>query len=405
VSRFPRLVALAVAGSLVVAAGGDDDDDAADAPEPTSAPAESESTEPSADAPATTEAEAPTTDPSATPTTAATTEPAPELSGELVIASWGGLSDEVSDLFASGFEEATGVTVRFEPVPGQQVAGMQAQAEAGNVQWDIGDALGGDAAAALVAEDLVAELPEDVAARLEESLPGAVKPFGINYGSLSNVIACNAAIAEKCPTTPAEFFDVENFPGRRTLWADNAQVALALALAADGVPYDQIYPMDLDRAFAKLESIKGEIDVLYSSGDQLEQLFRSGEVAMGIAYNGRAFALSTGEGSDDLDMQTSWEGAVYNPTMLVVYKDSPNPAAAFAYLEWVASHPDVAVEYSETSTYGFPNQAIFDSIDPALGEWLPENPAHFDRRIELDYDWYQQNKQEVDDRWVEFTTG
>jgi spermidine/putrescine-binding protein len=409
VPRFRGFLALVIAGSAIVTACGDDDDSADTAEsDATSAPAASETADTSTaptEAPVTTEAETTATEPSATPSTEAGSEvSSPDLSGELVIAGWGGLSDEVSGLFGSGFETDTGVTVRFEPVPGQQVAGMQAQAEAGNVQWDIGDALGGDQTAALAAAGLLEELPADVSARLEELLPGAVKPYGINYGSLSNVIACNAAAVEKCPTTPAEFFDVENFPGRRTLWADNPQVALAMALAADGVPYDEIYPMDVDRAFAKLDTIKDEIDVLYSTGDQLEQLFRSGEAAMGILWNGRAFALSGGP-SEDLDMQTSWDGAVYSPTELAVYKDAPNKEAAFAYLEWVASHPEVAVEYSETSSYGFPNQAIFDTIDPEIGAWLPENPDHFDQRIELDYAWYEANKQEIDDRWVEFTTG
>jgi len=410
VSRLRGFAALVIVGSVAVAACGGDDDEAADTADSASssveAPEASESSAP-APAPTTTEPtdEATAVEPSESQSASATTEASsPELSGEMVIASWGGLSDEVSGLFASGFETESGVTVRFEPVPGQQVAGMQAQAEAGNVQWDVADALGGDQTAALAAAGLLAELPADVSARLEELLPGAVKPYGINYGSLSNLIACNAAVAEKCPTTPAEFFDVENFPGRRTLWADNPQVALAMALAADGVPYDEIYPMDLDRAFAKLDTIKDEIDILYSTGDQLEQLFRSGEVAMGIAWNGRANALSN-DASEDLDMQVSWDGAVYSPTELAVYKDAPNAEAAYAYLEWVASNPEVAAEYSSQSTYGFPNQAIFDIIAPEVGVWLPEHPDHFDQRIELDYAWFQDNKQDVEDRWVEFTTG
>ena len=86
-------------------------------------------------------------------------------------------------------------------------------------------------------------------ARLEKLMPGGVLDYGIRYGTLSDIISCNAKAVAKCPTTPAEFFDTTNFPGKRIMNGVEPMVAMAFALAADGVPYDQIYPMDIDRAF------------------------------------------------------------------------------------------------------------------------------------------------------------
>ena len=125
---------------------------------------------------------------------------------------------------------------------------------------------------------------------------------------------------------------------------------------------------------------------------------------MGIAWNGRAYTLAQNEGPD-LDLQVSWDGAVYSPTELAIVKDAPHMDAAIAYVEWVASHPDAMAQYSTLTTYGFPNPALFDQLPPDLAKWLPEHPDHFDQRIDQDFKWYADNKTEVDDRWKEFTTG
>ena len=35
---------------------------------------------------------------------------------------------------------------------------------------------------------------------------------------------------------------------------------------ADGVPWDKVYPMDIDRAFKSLDRIKPHVDVWWTSG-------------------------------------------------------------------------------------------------------------------------------------------
>ena len=68
----------------------------------------------------------------------------------------------------------------------------------------------------------------------------------------------------------------------------------AQALMGDGVPPDQVYdvmrtPEGLDRAFAKLDSIRDQI-VWWEAGAQPVQLLADAEVAMTMSYNGRLFA-------------------------------------------------------------------------------------------------------------------
>ena len=54
-------------------------------------------------------------------------------------------------------------------------------------------------------------------------------------------------------------FDTKKFPGKRTFYKWSAPGVIEIALLADGVPADKLYPLDLDRAFKKLDTIKSDI--------------------------------------------------------------------------------------------------------------------------------------------------
>lgn len=73
------------------------------------------------------------------------------------------------------------------------------------------------------------------------------------------------------PSTVADIFDVERFPGSRAL-RRTPRVNLAWALLADGVPESGIYAAldtdaGLDRAFAKLDTIRDSI-VWWDGGEE-----------------------------------------------------------------------------------------------------------------------------------------
>ena len=106
----------------------------------------------------------------------------------------------------------------------------------------------------------------------------------------------------------ADFWNVEAFPGKRSL-PDNPSITLPLALLADGIPIDKIYPIDLDRAFASLKKIRPHVSVWWTSAGQSVQVLQDKEVVYGASYNGRVF------GKPDIDytykqgyLELSWFG-------------------------------------------------------------------------------------------------
>jgi len=93
------------------------------------------------------------------------------------------------------------------------------------------------------------------------------------------------------PTSWADFWDVKRFPGNRSLCMNDSPRTLIFALLGDGVPRDQVYPIDIDRAFKKLDQIKPHVKVWWREGTQSQQLIRDGEVDMMSIWNARASEL------------------------------------------------------------------------------------------------------------------
>ena len=84
----------------------------------------------------------------------------------------------------------------------------------------------------------------------------------------------------ECPKTWADLFDAEKFPGKRTFYKWSAPGVIEAALLADGVAPDKLYPLDLDRAFKKLDTIKDDI-IWWIGGAQSQQLLASAEAPFG----------------------------------------------------------------------------------------------------------------------------
>jgi putative spermidine/putrescine transport system substrate-binding protein len=108
----------------------------------------------------------------------------------------------------------------------------------------------------------------------------------------------------KHPQSWADVFDLKRFPGNRTL-RDRVAPMLEIALMADGVPVDQLYPLlatekGVDRAFAKLDTIKQHVN-WWETNSQSQQLLVDGEVSCGVILNGRVYDAAMKGGPVDLE--------------------------------------------------------------------------------------------------------
>ncbi|WP_082377903.1 extracellular solute-binding protein [Pseudomonas sp. RIT-PI-q] len=100
-------------------------------------------------------------------------------------------------------------------------------------------------------------------------------------------MAYNADKLKTPPSSWADFWDLEKFPGKRALRKSPVHT-LQIALMADGVPKDKVYallktPQGVDRAFAKLDKVKSSIQ-WRESGAQPQQWLAAGDVVLTSAF-------------------------------------------------------------------------------------------------------------------------
>ena len=217
----------------------------------------------------------------------------------ITVVSWGGAYTKSQvEAYHKPWMAATGNTVVSEDYNGG-LSEVKAQVEAGNVKWNLMDVELSDAVRGcdegLFETIDIKDFPDgaDGTAAVDDFLPGTYTDCAVANIVWSTIYAYDSSKVEgDAPSTIADFFDTAKFPGKRGL-RKNPKANLEMALMADGVPAGEVYDVldteeGIERAFAKLDSIKGDV-VWWEAGAQPPQLLADGEVTMTTAYNGRIF--------------------------------------------------------------------------------------------------------------------
>ena len=225
--------------------------------------------------------------------------------GTLTVSTWGGSwTAAFTKYFAQPYTKATGVKFNYVVNGIDPDVPVLLQEEAGHVKIDIVDS--GLGAELQHHGDLAAFPPSLLSLLRKTSTPGAANPYWWTYGTVPNMIVCNTHIVKRCPTTPAEFWNVKAYPGTRAMTNDPSEMAV-MALEAAGVPRAQIasHP-SLAIAQKMLAEIKPYVSVWTSSGSQEDEIMTSGQVGIQIMWESRV--VPEVEGSYPY-WKVSWVGA------------------------------------------------------------------------------------------------
>ncbi|MFC7705525.1 ABC transporter substrate-binding protein [Plastorhodobacter daqingensis] len=293
--------------------------------------------------------------------------------------------------------EALNITILEDTLTG--IAEVRAQVLAGAVTWDIVD-LGLADCAAAQAEGILEPLDySQISVEGFEEAAYSDAWAGIIY--FSTVLAFDTDLfGDNPPQSWADFWDVENFPGARSL-RNNPVGTLEIALLADGVPVDEIYPLDLDRAFAKMAEIQPHIDVWWTSGAQSAQLIADGEVDMIAIWNGRLDAVV----ADGIAADYTYNQGIAQLDCLAIPRGAPNKDVAMQALaimlapEQQAQMPQY-INYGPTTSLAFDLGIITDE-QTAISPSAPENLAN---QLIMNADYWAENRQAVQERWDAFIT-
>jgi len=210
------------------------------------------------------------------------------------------------------------------------------------------------------------------------------------------------------PSTIADFFDLDKFPGKRGLrsWPHGL---IEMTLIADGVAIRNVYKVmstdaGIDQAFKLLDKIKDDV-VFWSGGKEPLALVKSGKVSMSLAYSGRvgSAVLNASE-----KFVTLWDGQVLDAEWLVIVKGAPNLAEAKKFLVH-ASAPAQQAGQARYINYGPMRASAFDIIRSGepwfhngknILEHMPNRPEVMARSIVANPEWWADYGAAIEERYI-----
>jgi putative spermidine/putrescine transport system substrate-binding protein len=312
----------------------------------------------------------------------------------LYVNTWGGSwTAAEDDAFYKPFTAATGIQVKtVAPV---SYAKLKAQVQSHSYEWDVTAIAAGDWLRAEI-EGYVEPIDWTIVKK-DMLPPDSVFANGIAYCALgTNLCYRSDKFPNGGPKSWADFWHVEKFPGARSL-LNNGPRAIAYALLADGVPTDKIYPMDLDRAFKKLDQIKPHIKVWWTQGNQSQQLIRDGEVDMMAIWNARASELK----QQGVPIELVWNGAMITTTMWGVVKGAPNRNLAWEFIQF-AVQPKPQADFANKLYYGPSNPKAFALISDAVAHQLPTFSENQKVAVKQDAQWEGEHTAAMQERFVQW---
>ncbi|BBK45337.1 ABC transporter substrate-binding protein [Allostella vacuolata] len=323
---------------------------------------------------------------------AAQTEP-PKPARIVVNDSGGAMQSAMRRFFYDEFEKRHGIkVVNTSPVdPGK----LKAMVESGNVEWTVTE-IGGEDAIRAERSGLLERLDLNIIDLSRFPTHLQKRDFVFPKSVYSTVMGYRTDVFKEGarPKNWADFWDTKKFPGPRTL--QNSPVDnLEFALLADGVAPDKLYPLDVDRAFRKLDQIKKDIAVWWTTGAQSAQILIDNEAVMGSAWNGRYHAPI----SQGAPIAIEWTGGAIKESAFGIPKGAK---AAYWGQKFLALAAEAAPQGAYANVIGYPglNLDATRFTDPKMIPFLPTSPDNLSRQFWTDLAWWADNGEAVKVRWA-----
>ncbi|WP_417374421.1 extracellular solute-binding protein [Glutamicibacter protophormiae] len=271
------------------------------------------------------------------------------------------------------FTDLSGVEVKVDPTDNTLTKFMAASEAGGGVPWSIVDV--GDQGEMLRAKQAgyLQKLDPKIVP-LDNVLPEFRDDYMLPVGTTSGVvITWNTDVfplSGEHPTSTKDFFDLKKFPGKRCLHNTvTGEGTLELALYADGVAPEDIFPLDVDRALKKLESVADDTIWIGGGYDGVIQGLLNGTCVMTWAPEGRAFIAVS---QNNAPLAIGWDGAFFWTGYMAIPKGAPNPEAAQAALALWASSKEANMALANGTSYINRLNILAETDYPAeLRDWLP----------------------------------
>jgi putative spermidine/putrescine transport system substrate-binding protein len=254
------------------------------------------------------------------------------------------------DYWINPFRQKFDVKVDTILAPGSVVPfdKLTAQIQAGHPEADV---------AALQPNDQVVAERNNLVMEIGDHLPEAVNyypeymtKYGPKLVPFAYGLAYNTKMVKAPPTRWRDMWD----PAYKGLVGLN-DALFEQALQMVNLTFNgRLTPVN-DETFQHLTQLRPNIDSLWTTGAQAEQLLRTGEIAMTPLWNGRTFGLV--DQGVTLDFAVPEEGILVRTNKFNVPRGSANPDLAIQYINFImGAGPQQALV--EKLYYGSPNKLV-----------------------------------------------
>lgn len=317
----------------------------------------------------------------------------------LIVNNWGGPTvEKMHAAWYGDFPAASGIGLQPTSIP--DVAKLKIMAQVGNVEWDVVDFEGNQMLMAM-RDGLLAPIDYDLIYSLvpkDQLDPSMLTEYGVGSTAFSTVMAWNTeVVGAEGPKSWAEFFDTAAFKGRRALYA-RPKPSLEIALMADGVAPDALYPMDLDRAFAALDKIGPKVDLWVEKTSQWDVLIQNREVdLMGSSLARTQAQIQAGE-----PFALTFDQSIVEQSYWTIPKGAPNGADAQKLVAWMMRKEGQKAAIELLPYYTMTNTAVYAELPPETLTKLPGAPANSANVARIDAQWWLDNGDAVQARWLDW---
>ncbi|WP_425864849.1 extracellular solute-binding protein [Arthrobacter sp. TWP1-1] len=306
----------------------------------------------------------------------------------VTVTSYGGsYNDQFTQTILDPFAKQSGIKPTL--LANTSLAALKAQVQSGDVQWDLVEITAPEYEAA-VKEDLLEKFDYDIIS--DKGLPGYAKAeYGIKYLSFLFVMAWDETVITngQAPADWSQFFDQNRYDTKRSIYNQLSDSSvLEAALMADGVPFDQIYPLDVDRALRVLAATPGKDRLLYHAANQepIQQL-TSREVSLSTSFNNRINAAR----ADGAKLNFSPQNAVLAGDYFVVPKGAKNKEAAFKLMNFMSNDAEAGAAFDKVTNLTLANTPALSKLPQEIADTLPTSPKLADKILVRDDKWWAEN--------------
>lgn len=342
-----------------------------------------------------------TTEPSPTPTQAAIGTPiAGYLNPDryrgrtLTVATQGSqYQDAQTEAFFRPFQEATGAEV-FAKTLGDDLSDLKTQVDNGVVTWDVA-CIPMDQVRPLAIEDYLT--PIDYA-YVDDTLlfEPVVGQYAVGADLFSMAIVYPSTTpGTEIPADWSDFWDVSRFGEGRSL-RKRPVGTLEFALLADGVQRDQLYPLDVERAFASLERIRPVVIQWWEDGKQPAELVANGQAGLASSWNVRADLPGVRE-----SVRVQWTGGMLSADTWVVPRGTTNTDVAMDFINY-ATRAIPTANFSRLLPYGPVNKDAFQYIRADRLPYLPSAQPQYALQFWEDWNYWNDNFDVLNERFLDW---